>query len=270
MKKLSRAVSLMLALALLFTGCSLFRVEETPVDVITFPSTTEPPTTEVPATEEETSAQITTVPATTEAPATEPKTEPVTYSSEPVFKGYTSKGYEIIEKGGVTYVDGVLIANKTYALPASYGPGDLTPECRTAFNVLVEGAAADGIEIFLVSGYRSYTLQDSLYRRYCAEDGQALADTYSARPGHSEHQSGLAIDVNSLSYSFADTAEGKWLAANAHKYGFIIRYAKDKQSETGYSYEPWHIRYLGVNTATAIYNSGLCLEEYYGITSVYQ
>lgn len=190
------------------------------------------------------------------------------------FKGYTLKNYVLAQKEGVTYVVSpygyTLIANKSYALPASYAPGDLTKDCRTAFQELTRFASADGISIFLVSGYRSYETQDSLYRRYCAADGKATADTYSARPGHSEHQTGLAIDVNSLSRSFANTKEGRWLASNAHKYGFIIRYPKGKEGKTGYSYEPWHIRYVGKGLAKALFDSGESLEEFFGIPSVYQ
>ena len=112
--------------------------------------------------------------------------------------------------------------------------------------------------------------QERIYNNYVAIDGIVKADTYSARPGHSEHQTGLAIDVNSIDYTFLNTPECEWLAKNAHKFGFIIRYPKGKEAVTGYSYEPWHIRFLGVDTATAVYNSGLCLEEYLGITSAYK
>ncbi len=189
------------------------------------------------------------------------------------FKGYTSKGYALAEKDGMTYVVSpygyTLIANKTYSLPSSYAPGGLTSECSAAFNRLANAAAYSGLNIYVISGYRSYSTQYNLYNRYVAADGRAAADTYSARPGHSEHQTGLAMDVNSLSSFFAYTAEGRWLAANAHKYGFVIRYAADKENITGYIYEPWHIRYLGVDLATAVYNSGLCLEEFFGITSQY-
>lgn len=193
-------------------------------------------------------------------------TQPTTGSTA----GYTSKGYRIVQENGITYIDGVMIVNKTYSIPADYGPGDLTDECWAAFRELQNAAANEqGLSIYVVSGYRSYSTQDGLYNRYVAEDGRAAADTYSARPGHSEHQTGLAIDVNSLSYSFANTAEGQWLAANAHRFGFIIRYPENKQSVTGYMYEPWHIRYLGKTLAQKVYESGLCLEEYFGITSVY-
>lgn len=180
----------------------------------------------------------------------------------------------IVEKGssnesGLTYINGILIVNKTYSVPASYAPG-VDPEAQAAFDKMASAAAAEGLNIYISSGYRSYDYQKGLYERYVARDGQAAADTYSARPGHSEHQTGLAFDLNTISDEFADTAEGKWVAEHCHEYGFIIRYQKDKEDITGYKYEPWHIRYLGVETATAVYQSGLCLEEYLGITSEYQ
>ena len=168
-----------------------------------------------------------------------------------------------------TYINGVLIANKSYALPSNYNPG-VSPAAQSAFNTMASAAAKDGINLYIVSGFRSYSTQASIYNNYVARDGKAAADRYSARPGHSEHQTGLAFDVNSLSQSFENTAEGRWLAANCHKYGFIIRYPKGKEGITGYMYEPWHIRYLGNPTAEAVYNSGLTLEEYLGINSVYQ
>ncbi len=199
----------------------------------------------------------------TEAPETEaPKGD--------ALAGVSSKGYLIEVRGGVTYVNGVLIANKTYALPASYGPGGLTDETEAAFDEMQEAAADDGIDLYVVSGFRSYSLQESLYNRYVSEDGKAAADRYSARPGHSEHQTGLAMDLNDVSYSFADTAAGRWVAANCWRYGFILRYPENKESETGYRYEPWHVRYLGKELAADVYQSGLSLEEYLGITSEYQ
>lgn len=170
---------------------------------------------------------------------------------------------------GVTYIDGILIANKTYALPASYNPGELTDECSSAFQELVNGAAADNINIYLSSGFRSYDYQAQIYNNYVAMDGQENADTYSARPGHSEHQTGLAIDCNIIDDSFIGTPEAIWLANHCHEYGFIIRYPQSKESITGYKYEPWHIRYLGVDKAKAVHDSGLCLEEYLGINSEY-
>jgi LAS superfamily LD-carboxypeptidase LdcB len=122
----------------------------------------------------------------------------------------------------------------------------------------------------MISGFRSYSTQNTLYNKYVARDGKAEADRYSARPGHSEHQTGLAFDLNSLDQSFENTKEGKWLAENCWKYGFIIRYPKGKESVTGYMFEPWHVRYLGKEVAKKVYESGKCLEEYLGITSVYE
>lgn len=166
------------------------------------------------------------------------------------------------------YVDGILIVNKSYSLPRSYNPGGLTPECEEAFYRLRQGAAADNVNIYLSSGFRSYDYQSSLYNGYVSYYGRAAADTFSARPGHSEHQTGLAIDCNIVNDSFIGTREAIWLAEHCHEYGFIIRYPQGKQSITGYKYEPWHIRYIG-DKAEEIYESGLTLEEYYGLPSSY-
>ncbi len=172
------------------------------------------------------------------------------------------------EQPGLTYIEGILIANKTYSLPSTYAPGE-DSTAVAALNKMFAAAKEDGVNLFVVSSYRSYQTQEKLYNNYVARDGVAAADRYSARAGHSEHQTGLAFDLNSLEQSWGETKEGKWLAANCHKYGFIIRYPKDKENVTGYMYEPWHVRYLGVETATKVYNSGKCLEEYLGITSEY-
>lgn len=168
----------------------------------------------------------------------------------------------------LTYIDGILIANKTYALPADYAPG-VDPQAEAAFYEMQADAYELGLNLYISSGYRSYDYQAGLYQRYVDRSGKAEADRYSARPGHSEHQTGLAFDLNTISDEFKDTDEGKWVSENCHKYGFIVRYPEDKESLTGYMYEPWHIRYLGTDTATAVYESGLCLEEYLGITSEY-
>ena len=226
-------------------------------------------TTEAPATAEPVTEAPHTTQTATEPPATEKPTEAVTYPAGPQIIGLSSKGYDIIQEDGFTYVNGILIANKSYSLPASYYPGGLLPNCSAAFKTMQAAAAEEGLDIYVSSGFRSYSTQESIYDRYCSYDGRAEADRYSARPGHSEHQTGLAIDLNTIEYSFADTPEGKWVEENCWKYGFILRYPENKEAQTGYRYEPWHIRYLGVNTATAVYNSGLCLEEYLGITSAY-
>ena len=168
----------------------------------------------------------------------------------------------------ITYIDGILVVNKTYALPADYNPG-VDPEAQAAFEKMQADAAELGLNIYISSGFRSYDYQAGLYKRYVDQSGQAEADRFSARAGHSEHQTGLAFDLNSITNEFADTEEGKWVTENCHNYGFIIRYPADKESVTGYMYEPWHIRYLGIETAQAVHDSGLCLEEYLGITSQY-
>lgn len=170
----------------------------------------------------------------------------------------------IINKDGLTYVEGVLIVNKKYSLPKDYGSG-VDEEAYNQLKLLQESAKKAGYNIPLRSGYRSYERQETIYNNYVKVYGQKRTDTFSARPGHSEHQTGLAFDVGKIDDNYGNTKEGKWLSDNAHLYGFIIRYPKGKQDITGYKYEPWHIRYLGVNLATKVYNSGLCLEEYLNI-----
>lgn len=250
-------------------------------------------TTEIPGVVSAQKIETDTAPVESSAPETEPYTEPaVTETSAPETEpvtadvpdtagpdspeqpsadadGLSSKGYPISIRDGVTYVDGILIANKSYPLPSDYGSG-LTAEMNSALESMFSAASKDGINLHVVSGFRSYSKQKTLYTNYCNRDGKAAADTYSARPGYSEHQTGLAADINSVETSWGNTAEGKWLAANCYRYGFIIRYPEGKESKTGYQYEPWHVRYLGVETATSVYNSGLCLEEYLGIDSEYK
>lgn len=191
--------------------------------------------------------------------------------NENITVGTTTNGYTIKKINGVYYINDILIANKTYSLPGSYAPGGLKTSFNTAFNNMKNDAAKEGITLNIISGYRSYSNQKRIYNNYVNKDGKAKADTYSARPGHSEHQTGLAADINSLYTSFINTREGKWLNDNCHKYGFIIRYPKGKDSITGYMYEPWHIRYVGVSLATTLYNNGnwITLEEHFGITSKY-
>lgn len=183
--------------------------------------------------------------------------------------GGNDSEHEIIEENGLTYIDGILIANKTYSLPADYDPG-ANEEALAAFDEMAKDAAAEGLNIYISSGYRSYYDQERIYNNYVEADGQELADTYSSRPGHSDHQTGLAFDLNSIDDSFGYTPESDWVAANAHRYGFIIRFPEGKEEYTGYQYEPWHIRYLGVEKATEVYESGLSLEEFLGIDSEYK
>lgn len=162
---------------------------------------------------------------------------------------------------GLTYIKGILIVNKRYSLPSIYNPGVNS----AALTALKAAAKAAGHAMPTCSGFRSYSTQKALYARYVAKYGKQATDTFSAQAGHSEHQTGLAFAVGSINNNYGNTKAGKWLAKNAHIYGYIIRYPKGKESKTGYMYEPWHIRYLGTEIATAVYNSGLCLEEYVGI-----
>jgi len=176
---------------------------------------------------------------------------------------------EIKQIDGVTYVDGMIIANKTYGLPEYYGDG-LTNDTYAAYEQMVAGAAQDGIELYMISGFRSYEIQSYTYQSFVNDRGTELADLCSARPGHSEHQTGMAIDFNTTSDYFASTPEAIWIEQHCTEYGFILRYPKGKEEITGYKYEPWHVRYVGKKRAAEIADSGLTVEEYYGITSVYQ
>ncbi|WP_339277852.1 M15 family metallopeptidase [Paenibacillus sp. FSL W8-0426] len=180
----------------------------------------------------------------------------------------------------------VVLVNKNRNLPASYEPKDLvvpnipfsfsgsSPKkqmrkaAATALEKLFAAAKKDGIDIKAVSGYRSYATQKSIFERNASIKGEAVANKTSARPGQSEHQTGLAMDISSasagydLQQSFGSTKEGKWLKANAPKYGFIIRYGKDQEKLTGYAYEPWHVRYVGVYIAGEMTKQNLTLEQY--------
>lgn len=211
--------------------------------------------------------------------------KPVNNSSDGVNK--TSKGFDIEVRDGVTYIDGFLVVNKTYPLPDNYIPTNthkavtassticqecIDEEAYGAYTRMKSDASSQGLSLWIASGYRSYSYQNGLYNSYVKRSGKTAADTYSARAGHSEHQSGLAFDLNSVSDSFATTKEGIWVNDNCYKYGFIIRYPKGKDNETGYKYESWHLRYVGVDLASKLYNAGdwITLETYFGITSQYQ
>jgi len=184
-----------------------------------------------------------------------------------------------------------VIANKKHPLnPTSYVPTDLvTPkvpvrvlgnetmrvrhETATALEQMFADAKLNNLNLMVSSGYRSYNYQISLYNGYVQSQGQAIADQQSARPGFSEHQTGLSADIEPANRSceveqcFANTPEGVWLAANAYKYGFIVRYPADKVAITGYEYEPWHIRYVGVSLATEMHTKAIeTLEEFFGIS----
>lgn len=167
-----------------------------------------------------------------------------------------------VEKDGVTTVGGVLIVNKKYTVPEDYGDGLVIDE---AYDKLLEMREDTGYSLALVSGFRSYATQKELFEYYCSIDDYDRVVMYSAEPGHSEHQTGLAMDLGEVSEWYAETEEGAWLTENCHKYGFIIRYPYDGTEKTGYDYEPWHVRYLGKSTAKLVLDSGLTLEEFLGV-----
>ena len=179
------------------------------------------------------------------------------------------------------------LVDKTYYLDATYEPDDLREvnveysnpisgatqtmlrdEAATALEQLFEAASRQGHHLLARSGYRSYETQEALYTQYVALDGTEVADTYSARPGHSEHQTGLAIDITSdtvgrrLVTDFGQTEEGMWLAEHAHQYGFILSYPSEAVTVTGYQYEPWHFRYVGIEAAQAVYINNWLLRDY--------
>ena len=181
------------------------------------------------------------------------------------------------------------VANKGRALPSDYVPADLVvpdinlsgpstsenmrlrKDSAIALEKIVAAASNESMELMLVSVYRSYATQISVYSGYVSSQGQAFADSTSARAGYSEHQTGLAADLGvtngscQLEKCFGDKPEGQWLAANAYKYGFIIRYQKDKQSLTGYDYEPWHLRYIGQDLAAEINKFSQTLEQFFDL-----
>lgn len=190
-------------------------------------------------------------------------------SENPAVNNGEQSEHDIKQINGMTFVDDILIVNKTYSLPADYDPGT-SSVAQNAFDKMAADALNDGIYLYVNSGYRSYQEQVQLYTMYASERGIEEADRVSSRPGHSEHQTGLTFDVNSTEFSFADTEEAKWLAEHCCEYGFIIRFPEGKEDKTGYEYEPWHIRYLGEEQAKAVTESGLCLEEYLGVTSDYK
>ena len=192
----------------------------------------------------------------------------------------TTKGNKIKNYYGITYIDDVIVVNKTYNLPSNFAPNNLSTingyikivdYVKDAFNELTSDSKSLGLNIYASSGYRSYGDQKYIYNNYVRLDGEVSADTYSARAGHSEHQTGLAIDVNTVNASFNNTDESNWLKDNCYKYGFIIRYPEGKENITGYMYEPWHIRYVGKDLAAILYNNGswITMEEYFGIDSKY-
>lgn len=184
-----------------------------------------------------------------------------------------------------------VVVNKSRPLnPTNYTPPDLVvpnvplryasdfeemkirSETASALEQMTASAKSEGVNLMLASGYRSYDLQTTVYNNFVGNQGKETADTQSARPGHSEHQTGLAIDLEPTDRSceiedcFATTKEGIWLAKNAYKFGFIVRYQPNKQAIVGYKYEPWHFRYVGKDLAAELNKRGdQTLEEFFGL-----
>lgn len=170
-------------------------------------------------------------------------------------------GYYYYVRGKYGYVP---IVNKKYPVNSQYSPGE-NAEAKAAFLTLTNQMRQLGFSIsHSYSGFRSYSLQDSLYNNYVAQEGRVAADRYSARPGYSEHQTGLAFDILNGQGELLQGEAAQWLAKHAHEYGFIIRYLPGKEAITGYMHEEWHVRYVGQEAAD-IYHSGLTLEEYFEI-----
>jgi D-alanyl-D-alanine carboxypeptidase len=184
----------------------------------------------------------------------------------------------------------MVLVNKEYGLPDGYAPADLVrpnvafsfgdqdieksymrKEAATALEKMFTEAANHNLQLFAVSGYRSYERQVQVFNNEVQKVGKEKAVQAVAVPGTSEHQTGLSMDISSgsansaLSEQFGETPEGKWLVENAHKFGFILRYPKGKEGVTGYQYESWHFRYVGVKAAADIYENGLTLEEYFNV-----
>ena len=202
---------------------------------------------------------------------------------------HTSSILAVIENYDLPSSTWVTVSKQHPLADASYTPGDLdippsnvpsnTQKSReeqslrrTVFEPTVElftAAKAAGHDLFIASGFRSYELQKKYFDNYARTSGEEAANKYSARPGQSEHQTGIAFDVSLISREcyletcFGDTTAGKWLAENSYLYGFIVRYPSDKTAITQYQYEPWHFRYVGKDLATALHKSNLTLDEAY-------
>lgn len=167
-------------------------------------------------------------------------------------------------------VDGVLIVNREYRVPEDFNPG-LKIEAKQSYELMRDEMRRDGLDIKIISDYRSYDEQRRVYDSSVEAYGKDAADEMTSLPGHSEHQTGYAFDfwtnddTVTIDDSFDNTAEAEWLAKNAYKYGFILRYPRGKEAITGYKYESWHYRFVGPELAKKVFESGLTLEEYFGL-----
>ena len=178
----------------------------------------------------------------------------------------------------------VMLVNKSFSLSKNYIPKNLIEpnityiesvegeekllqkEAAFAIEKLFYQAKMENIKLYATSGYRSYELQKKIYNNKVKSQGKIMAEKYVARPGESEHQTGLAIDITNEMRNFTgDTKEANWLESNSYKFGFIVRYPEKKEYITGYSYEPWHLRYVGLEIAKEIHEREMVLEEYLNI-----
>ena len=197
----------------------------------------------------------------------------------------TSNGHKGVVKNGITYIDGYMIVNKTYSVPKNMYPEDVVicggnqklnrTTCEAA-KEMIAAAAKDGVSLHVQSGYRSYDTQNGMWTRRKNQQGQAFADSGTARAGYSEHHTGLGFDMcgpegTCITSEYYKEKSAKWMNANAYKFGLILRYPNGKTDETGYKYESWHFRYVGKELAEKLYNNGdwITLENYFGITSKY-
>lgn len=162
----------------------------------------------------------------------------------------------------------LVVPNVPLTYPATYEQSHLRKDAGKALEAMFKDAKVAGLEdLFLVSGYRSYKYQHQIFSASMANKGKEHTEKYMAKPGHSEHQTGLTADISTKSMGFTleeefeDTKEGQWLAANAHKYGFILRYPKDRVETTGYAYEPWHFRYVGKDVSEYMFKNKIVLED---------
>lgn len=176
----------------------------------------------------------------------------------------------VTKKNGAYYVNNHIIVNREYKVCPFYIPFPKS-EAKNNLKIMIKDAQKQGFQLIIISGFRSYFKQMRLFNMYVHRDGLEKAKTYSAEPGYSEHQTGLAFDVaspgldESIKEQFQFTKESKWLQDNAHFYGFIIRYPKGKEHITEFMYEPWHLRYIGREDAVGIANKNLTFEEYFDL-----
>lgn len=199
----------------------------------------------------------------------------VTYVNANLDKEYYSSD-NLISNEDASKID--VLVNKYHKLDENYEPSDLTiidskyasgtqklrKEAQIKFEEMASDMAKENLKIYAGSTYRSYTYQNGLYDRYVKKDGFAAAETYSARSGYSEHQLGLAVDIvnGKWDYLSENDKEYDYLVKNSYKYGFILRYPRGSEYVTGYMFEDWHFRYLGIELATKVFNSGLTYDEY--------